>query len=620
MIHPRTRSRPTWLALIALAIAALLGSSLLLPSTAVAGQGQDVTGRHSAHQGLNASADGVHAGDTEEWAAGQRAADAERRADQATRNAPGTPERAGKKHPRSADEAPRPRKPHTAAAPGTAKTLVLYDTAGPFGHLGEIYAMGVANLGGRFGTVTAKPVQEYAPGQIETFDATVYIGSTYYGGAVPDAIPQDFYLDILLSNKPVLWMGSNIWNMANSISLQEFEFKYGWDPTSSFYDVGGSVGNVTKVTYKGRDLTRKIPQGQDPGILRPVLRPAPGNGEVTTLATAVDTAGATPVTFPMAFRSGNLTYLGEIPFTYVSETDRIIVLQDLLFDALAPTTPEQHKGMLRLEDISPTANATQLRAIADYLKSQNIQYGINIIPVFVDPRPPARTIRLSQRPALVNTLKYMLANGAVMMSHGYTHQYGNVANPYDGVTANDFEFFRAHVDAQNYVIYDGPVTEDSAAWAQGRVDQALAELARVGLPRPKLWTTPHYAASATDYRVFGANFQGRVERPLYFGGLLSGGPVDNTRYLGQFFPYPVTDVYGSKVLPENMGSYEPAAQNNNPPRMVPDLLAAAQANLAVRDGVASFYYHPTHPVAPLKQIVDGMVAMGYTFVSPESLL
>ena len=43
--------------------------------------------------------------------------------------------------------------------------------------------------------------------------------------------------------------------------------------------------------------------------------------------------------------------------------------------------------------------------------------------------------------------------------HGYTHQYGNVANPYDGVSANDFEFYTAHVDATNNVIYDGPVAE-----------------------------------------------------------------------------------------------------------------------------------------------------------------
>ncbi|MEV5680765.1 MULTISPECIES: polysaccharide deacetylase family protein [unclassified Streptomyces] len=615
MRQPRSRPQPAWLALIALAVAALLGGSLLAPAAVAGGRGD---GDH--HSVTQESPIGVQAKDLKGWAAAQRSGDAERRAEK------GTKKRAGKLLPRLTRAiGPKARNAPAAPEPGQAKTLVLYDNAGPFGHLGELYAMGVANLGGRFGTVTAKPVQNYVSGELETFDATVYVGSTYYGDDIPDAVPQDLYLDILLSERPVIWMGENIWNMANSISLQEFEYKYGWDPTSSFYETGGSVGDITKVQYRGQTLTRKIPAGQDAGVLHPVISTSTDAPPVTELATAVDTAGATETAFPWAIRSANLTYLGEIPFTFVSETDRIIAFQDLLFDALAPATAEQHRALVRLEDISPMSNATQLRSIADYLKSQNIQYGINVIPVYTDPKGVqnngvARTVRLAQRPALVNTLKYMLANGAVLMDHGYTHQYGNLDNPYNGLSASDFEFFKAHVDANDFVVYDGPVAEDSTTWAQGRITSALNEFAAVGLPKPKLWTTPHYAASATDYKVFAQNFDARLERSLYFAGTLTGAPVDSTRYLGQFFPYPVTDVYGTKVLPENIGSYEPLASNNNPPRLAEDLIKSAKANLAVRDGFASFYYHPTHPVAPLKEIVDGFTALGYTFVNPESLL
>lgn len=626
MSGPWRRSRPAWLALIALAITALLGGAFLAPTAAVARDGRGDADR-SAPQG---SSTGVRAEDVKGWAAAHRSADAERRAEKAAGH---TGENRTSKPSRLSSPAtgPRARKaPRTATAPraaepGEAKTLVLYDTAGPFGHLGELYAMGVANLGGHFGTVTAKPVQEYTAGLMETYDATVYIGSTYYGDEIPDAVPDDFYLDTLLSERPVVWVGENIWNMANSISLQEFEYRYGWDPTSSFYENNGSVGEITKVKYKGQELTRKIPAGQDGGVLHPAIKTGAGYPQVTEVAQAVDTAGGTETASPWAIRSGNLTYVGEIPFTYVSETDRILAFQDLLFDALAPQTAEQHRAMVRLEDITPMSDATSMRAVADYLKSQNIPYGINVIPVYSDPKGVqnngvARTVRLSQRPALVNTLKYMLANGAVLMDHGYTHQYGNADNPYNGLTADDFEFFQAHVDATDTVVYDGPATEDSAEWAQGRVTAALAEFARVGLPQPKLWTTPHYAASATDYKVFAQNFEARMERPLYFSGTLSGAPTDNSRYLGQFFPYPVTDVYGTKVLPENLGSYEPEAHNNNPPRLAADLVKNAKANLAVRDGFASFYYHPYQPVEPLKETVEGILALGYTFVSPESLI
>ena len=499
---------------------------------------------------------------------------------------------------------------------------MLYDTAGPYGQLGELYAMAAANLAGHFGTVTAKPVQQYTAGMVDAYTAVIYIGSTYYCCDIPDAVPAAFYQDAATTTKPVLWMGANIWNMANSVGVAQFTQKYGWDPTTSYYEDGGSIGTVTQVTYKNQALTRKIPAGQDGGVLRPNVLTGPGYPAVTRLAEGLDTSNGH--TFGWAVRSSNLTYIGEIPFAYVSESDRIIVLEDLLFDALAPATTERHRALLRLEDISPDSDPTELRAMADYLKSQNIAYGINVIPVYKDPNGTynngvPQTITLAQRPQVVSALKYMLARGAVLMDHGYTHQYGNVANPYNGVTGDDFEFYRAHVDASDNVVYDGPVAEDSTAFAQGRVTSALAAFAAVGLPKPTLWTTPHYAGSATDYKAISANFSARLERSLYFSGTLGGNSAGPNVFIGQFFPYVVKDVYGTKVLPENIGNYEPDAYNNHPPRLPADLIASAKANLAVRDGFASFFYHPYYPTQPLKETVDGIRALGYTFVSPTSL-
>ena len=512
-------------------------------------------------------------------------------------------------------------KPAEAAA-ATPSALVLYDTAGPYGQLGELYAMAAANLAGHFGTVTAKPVEQYTAGMINSYSAVIYIGSTYYGGDIPDAIPAAFYADAAAGSKPVIWMGANIWNMANSTGLAAFTQKYGWDPTNSYYDDGGSVGTVTRVTYKNQALTRNIPAGQDGGVLRPAILTGGGYPAVDTLAQGLDSSNGH--TFGWAIRSSNLTYIGEIPFAYVSESDRVIAAEDLLFDALAPDTAERHRAMVRLEDISPDSDPTQLKAIADYLKSENIPYGINVIPVYTDPEGTynngtAQTITLAQRPQVVSALKYMLARGAVLMDHGYTHQYGTVANPYDGVTGDDFEFYRAHVDSANNVVYDGPVAEDSALWAQTRVTSALTAFTLAGLPKPALWTTPHYAASAADYKVFGANFSARLERSLYFSGTLSGKSAGANTFIGQFFPYVVKDVYGTKVLPEDIGNYEPEAFNNHPARLPADLVASAKANLAVRDGFASFFYHPYYPLQPLKDTIAGIKALGYTFVSPSSL-
>jgi hypothetical protein len=42
-------------------------------------------------------------------------------------------------------------------------------------------------------------------------------------------------------------------------------------------------------------------------------------------------------------------------------------------------------------------------------------------------------------------------------------------------------------------------------------------------------------------------------------------------------------------------------------------------NLAVTQGVASFFYDPNEPLSDLQQIVTGIKALGYTFVSPTGL-
>lgn len=599
------------------------------PSAARTGHG------HGHGDGLG-SPSGLRNIDLKGWATAQRSADTSRRSRTparrsatpapSTATATPTPSATGTA-PETATPAPaarqagsvRPAAVRAAAAATTA--LVLYDTAGPYGHLGELYAMAAANLGGHFGTVTAKPVSQYTAGLVDQYTATVYVGSTYYGGSVPDAVPAAFYQDVIATTHPVTWVGDNIWSLANAAGVTAFEQKYGWDPTTSYFSTSSGVGTVTQVSYRSQNLTRTVPADQDGGVLRPNVLTGGGYPAVTTLAQATDSS--TGSTFPWALRSSNLTYVGEIPFAYVSESDRVIAFEDLLFDALAPGTAERHRAMMRLEDISPNSDPTELRSMADYLFSQNIPYGINVIPVYKDPKGTfsngtAQTVTLLQRPQVVSALKYMLAHGAVLMDHGYTHQYGSVANPYNGVTGDDFEFYRAHVDTANNVVHDGTVPEDSTLWAQGRVTSALSAFTLAGLPKPKLWTTPHYAASAADYKVFASNFTARLERSLYFSGTLGGTAVAN-RFIGQFFPYVVKDVYGTTVLPENIGNYEPEAFNNHPARLPADLIASAKANLAVRDGFASFFYHPTYPLQPLKDTVDGIKALGYTFVSPAAV-
>jgi uncharacterized protein YdaL len=195
-----------------------------------------------------------------------------------------------------------------------------------------------------------------------------------------------------------------------------------------------------------------------------------------------------------------------------------------------------------------------------------------------------------------------------------------VANPYDAVSANDFEFYKAHVDAQNFVRFDGPVPGDSGAFATSRLNSGFTEFANAGLARPTMFEFPHYAGSAPDYAAVNTATGTRYDRGLYFANYWKTGTPDYTRIAGQFFPYTVRDIYGSAVVPENIGNVELEASNNNPPHLPAQLVASAKRNLVVRDGTASFFYHPYLGTSYLKQTVEGIQGLGYVFVPASAML
>lgn len=175
-------------------------------------------------------------------------------------------------------------------------------------------------------------------------------------------------------------------------------------------------------------------------------------------------------------------------------------------------------------------------------------------------------------------------------------------------------------DADGNVNPVGPLPGDRAsAWSDHRIVAANREISKAGLDAPRIFEFPHYFASDTAYHAAARRFAVRWERSTYFAGVLSGGPVDHRRSTGQFFPYVVRDAYGSKVLPENLGSVSPNAWHSYQARTPRDLIRAARANLVVRDGFAAFYFHPFLARKLLEQTVEGIQALGYTFVDPRSL-
>jgi uncharacterized protein YdaL len=488
--------------------------------------------------------------------------------------------------------------PNSHAAAPKARTLVLYDAAGPEPGAEELTATMLANLVSHFGSWTAHPVYAYQRGEMASYTAVFYVGAAA-GGALPAA----FLDDVELGTRPVVWVGDDIGQLKARDPIS-------WSKRRGFTAQGFDTRQFVRVDYKGTALP--MHQISAAGLIRVGIDDA---AKATVLGTAVHADGTT---VPWAVRAGNLIYVSEDPLPFIAySNDRYIAFADLLYEAIAPTIPERHRALVRLEDVGPTADPVKLRAVTDYLSGQHIPFSIAVYPVYRDPNGVSGagkdvTIRMSERPAVVAALQYAASHGGSLILHGYTHQYGTKNNPYSGQSADDAEFYLTHLDGDRLEL-DGPVPEDSEAWATGRMEQGLAELQQVGLPRPLAFEFPHYMASPIDYVAAMKRFPFRYERSLYFPGLLSGRPVDDAQRKWQFFPYTVRDVYGTTVIPENLDYLQPTTNS------VSDMIDTARSNLVVRDGVASFFYHPFLGVGDLPKLVNGIKALGYTFVSAEDL-
>lgn len=519
----------------------------------------------------------------------------------------------------------------------SAKALVLYDTQGEYKQLGEYYALGTGMLASHEGSVTAMPVSDYKAGLAGRFSAVMYVGSNY-----DEPLPRAFIDDVLTGDAKILWSGFNIWQLAKTdADRQAFIARYGWDPATSYID---SSDTVSTVSYKSQELTRS--SDNTGGIIAPHIVDANKvevlgkancknqSGQAANCATIAQTTGSQ---FPWAVRSSGLTYVGEISLTYISETDRYLAYADIVNGLLSPQgAAPTRKAAIRIEDVSPNTEVSELKPLIDYLVSARVPFQIATVPYYVDANGvynngKSETKTFDKNPQLLALLKYAQKHGGTIVQHGTTHQYGKLNNPYTGVTADDFEFYRSWCTAQQnggtpvactnstWVQLAGAVPDDSVSWAANRVNLGRSELKRVGLGNTKLFETPHYAASWNSYTGMRKVYSTRYERELFFPGMLNKANKGNKGNFGLFYPYTVTNNYNTKILPENLGNYEPEAYNNHPPRSGADLVNNAKANLAVTDGNASFFFHPGYPLNELKVAVEGIKGLGYNFTPATQL-
>lgn len=533
--------------------------------------------------------------------------------------------------------------------------------------MGKTYATLLQNLLGHFPEYQqiVSPIEFYKGGDIERCAATFYLGSYF-----DNAVPSTFFQDFASTTKRVAWLGYNIWNFKPEALARLFGLKYGGltqlntkpltpngEPTffknilykgETFFKYGKFSKADPKVFLAPFEMTRLLPlDGPDTQEQAQVLARAEHNGTGEQL--------------PYIVQKKNRFYIADIPFSYMHEADRYLVFSDLLFDILDEKPRHgEHYAFMRIEDVHPLVPLPYLYRITRALLMENIPINISLIPIFYDPlneyarAPNQDFLPLTGSPEFMQFLTEMKSHNAVMIWHGTTHQLGSVRNPFSAVSGDDFEFWDAK---QNRAL-----AEDSSDFALDRLEAGFYELQKAGI-FPQFWLTPHYQASPLDYSIFAHTmpwnigrviyFNHRAELPevaiadtdLWFSAKNTGSEastrrqayfrqfkiqVTDSHWSGQIFPYEIYgDVYGQRLLPEDLGNSQPTANEFVvQPRTTQEMLADAKRNLVLRDIWGSFFYHPQlleveadggegrfpGDSSELLQLVVEMKKIGYKFI------
>ena len=490
---------------------------------------------------------------------------------------------------------------------GGATALVLYDSSGTFGWIGAIYAYQLGNLLSHFGvTVLRQGIESYKAGQLNSYGSAYYIGTTY-GNPLPTAFQSDFIAD----KKPFVWMGYNLWEVAWTPDMSNwndaFTNKVGFN-----FDSIDSTG-YPNVMYKGSTLTK---QQYDPVQCNTVINDS-------TIASVLATSTNGTQTVPYITYGNKFWYVGDNPMEYIAYNrgdDRLFAFADILNDSTQYIPSTQKRALLRIEDVSASCDSASLRGIADLLYTEGIPYVVCVIPNYKDPLGVFNSgvpvdIQMQNSPTFIADLQYMQSKGAQLIMHGVTHQYSNVANPSNGVSAADVEFFRVTTDVSGAQVVVGPIPEDSSSWVSSRISSGFSMWTGAGFTKPTGWNSPHYFATPTDYKDFAKDFKYCLDRVLTFATDQNG----NLQYLIQYSPYVYNDEYNCHRIPETIGYYDPNASSGRI-NLPTDMIGYAQQIQCVRGGWAGMYYHWFLGTTALQQLVEGIKGLGYTFVDPSKAI
>jgi len=537
------------------------------------------------------------------------------------------------------------------------QVLILYDNAGAYGSMGVKNAIFLQNLLGHFGSlnVIAKPVSSYVAGEMQNVRAVFYLGtvydvlSQYDNGSAEEQAYYAFYNDIATTGRNVVWMNYNL-NLLESYQTTHNPNGMSFAQQFGFKFKAVTQGDFNRVTYKNTELYKGVIPFATPGVDVSLCKDEGSNRyaceletnevkvvdstKVVVDATTYSTLNQATPTTPYVLHGNHFWFVGDIPFSYMSEEDRYLAFSDLLHDMVEIPHAEVHKAIMRLEDVDARTELDDLNSIANYMQSKGIPFSVATIPQYEDPlgveNGGVATTELLSDSIIGQRLKALYNQGAVsIVQHGTTHQFHNsindpideIKNPYNGLSGDDFEFMRVvETNPNEPYSYLHPTMNDSAQLAKDRILAGKAILDNLGITA-FCWEAPHYMAGPNHYRGIKSVYPVQYARVLYYPFENSNDDNKKYKFIGQFFPYMIQkDLYGYKIIPENIHNIEDDPNVGYRPLFPADTIRFAKKLKVVRDGVASFFYHPYLRKGYLKQIVEGLEAEGYQFVGAPTLL
>jgi len=452
-----------------------------------------------------------------------------------------------------------------AQTPEPKSVLIVYEGKAEPGNLAQGDARQLGALLGHFQTkITFRGLADYQKGEMDAYDVVFFVGYTLQCWPTPVMMQ-----DAIARKRTFVWLHTGMVAFNSQFPTAS---RYGFEPLRL-----DSTGDYAVVQRGSATFTK-----EEPNIT--VIRVTDPDK-----CTVIASASSPRETVPYIVRSGDFWYVADSPFAYASEQDRYLLFADLLHDILREDHPKSHRAIIRIEDVHPLEDPARLRDVADVLYGENVPFLIALMPFYVDPGRGIR-VSLSDKPDLVDAIHYMVRHGGTVVMHGVTHQY-------KGVTAADYEFWDESTMK--------PIKDDSPEYVLRKLTMGLNECLRNGI-YPVVWETPHYTGSQLTYDTVAKVFSSAIEQRL---------AIDNADY-SQFFPYIIEhDLHGQRIYPENLG-FVPQDPNNPdlPAEQVEEILKHAEANLYVRDGFASCFYHSFIPLENLERLVEGIKALGYTYI------